>query len=58
MKMFRVVVNGNEYKVGIEELAEEMHPTASCRLKAAPAAPRPAQPQPAPKTQPKHKRRS
>jgi biotin carboxyl carrier protein len=23
MKMFRVVVNGNEYKVGIEELAEE-----------------------------------
>lgn len=29
MKMFRVVVNGSEYKVGIEELAEEnlAHPT-------------------------------
>ena len=28
MKMFRVVVNGSEYKVGIEELAEEItsHP--------------------------------
>ena len=23
MKMFRVVVNGSEYQVGIEELAEE-----------------------------------
>jgi glutaconyl-CoA/methylmalonyl-CoA decarboxylase subunit gamma len=31
MKMFRVVVNGSEYKVGIEELAEEnaSHPNQS-----------------------------
>lgn len=51
MKMFRVVVNGNEYKVAIEELAEEGTPQPSGN-KAAPAAPRPAQPQPAAKPKP------
>ena len=51
MKMFRVVVNGSEYKVGIEELAEEGTPQ-SAGNKAAPAAPRPAQPQPAAKPKP------
>ncbi len=49
MKMFRVVVNGNEYKVGIEELAEESTSQPS-QTKAAPA-PRPTQPQPAAKPQ-------
>lgn len=51
MKMFRVVVNGNEYKVAIEELAEEGAPLPSAS-KAAPAAPRPAPPQPAAKPKP------
>ena len=36
MKMFRVVVNGNEYKVGIEELGEEKVSNPS-PAKAAPA---------------------
>lgn len=46
MKMFRVVVNGNEYKVGIEELSEQgaNNPAGTY---AAPS-PRPAQPKPAP----------
>lgn len=51
MKMFRVVVNGNEYKVAIEELAEEGTPQPSGTT-AAPAAPRPAKPQPAAKPKP------
>ncbi len=38
MKMFRVVVNGNEYKVAIEELAEEGTPQPSGTA-AAPAPP-------------------
>ena len=50
MKMFRVVVNGSEYKVGIEELAEEStsQPT---QTKAAPVTQAP-QPKPAAKPQP------
>ena len=55
MKMFRVVVNGSEYKVGIEELVEEKstHP-APQKYAAAPApSPKPAQSPPAPKTPPK-----
>ena len=51
MKMFRVVVNGSEYKVGIEELAEE-GTSQPVQKKAAPA-PKPAQPKPAAKAQPK-----
>jgi glutaconyl-CoA decarboxylase len=51
MKMFRVVVNGNEYKVAIEELAEEGTPQPSGTT-AAPAPPRPAKPQPAAKPKP------
>lgn len=51
MKMFRVVVNGNEYNVEIEELGGESSPQ-----KSAPApAPTPkaaAQPKPTPKAQP------
>ena len=47
MKMFRVVVNGNEYKVGIEELAEER--TTNPAAKYAASSPRPTQPQAAPK---------
>lgn len=45
MKMFRVVVNGNEYKVEIEELADG-------QTSAAPAAPQPAVPKPAPAAKP------
>lgn len=55
MKMFRVVVNGSEYKVGIEELAEEAQ-TPSVQTKAAtPATPEPvvSKPQPAPPAQQK-----
>jgi len=52
MKMFRVVVNGSEYKVGIEELAEEIAPQAS-QATAKPAPP-PPQPKPAIKAQPAH----
>ncbi len=51
MKMFRVVVNGSEYKVGIEELAEEIT-TQPMQAKAASAA-KPMQPPAPPKTQPK-----
>ena len=55
MKMFRVVVNGNEYKVEIEELAEEtVSPPQVTQAAPAPpthASPKPtvqtAQPQPA-----------
>lgn len=48
MKMFRVVVNGNEYKVGIEELAEETvsSPQVAQAAPAAPAAPTHAPPKP------------
>lgn len=48
MKMFRVVVNGNEYKVGIEELAEETvsSPQVAQATPAAPAAPTHAPPKP------------
>lgn len=52
MKMFRVVVNGSEYKVGIEELAEEKSIQAAPKKPAAPSAP-PAQPAAAPKAAPK-----
>ena len=52
MKMFRVVVNGSEYKVGIEELAEETQATPVQTKPAAPTAPAPQpaapKPQPAP----------
>jgi len=37
MKMFRVVVNGSEYKVGIEELAEENPPQPTLLSPAPPA---------------------
>jgi biotin carboxyl carrier protein len=46
MKMFRVVVNGSEYKVEIEELAEE-NASRPAQAKVAPS-PRPTQPKPAP----------
>lgn len=53
MKMFRVVVNGSEYKVGIEELAEE-NVSRSSQPETAPTPPQPiakTQPRPsAPKT--------
>lgn len=55
MKMFRVVVNGNEYKVGIEELAEETvsSPHVAQAPPAAPAAPAaPTHAPPKPKVQP------
>lgn len=45
MKMFRVVVNGSEYKVGIEELAEETVSPPQV-AQAAPAAPTQAPPKP------------
>jgi glutaconyl-CoA/methylmalonyl-CoA decarboxylase subunit gamma len=55
MKMFRVVVNGNEYKVGIEELNEEgeavaapTRPTVRPAAAAAPAVTPAAKPSPAP----------
>lgn len=54
MKMFRVVVNGNEYKVEIEELAEGQPSPASSAPKPA-AAPKPTaapKPAPAPKATP------
>lgn len=54
MKMFRVVVNGSEYKVGIEELGEEKSSTAAASKPVAPApapaaktAPKPSPPKPA-----------
>lgn len=48
MKMFRVVVNGNEYKVGIEELAETTvsSPQVAQAAPAAPAVPTHAPPKP------------
>ena len=50
MKMFRVVVNGYEYKVGIEEIAEEK---STGRTAARPApAPQPTQPQTLAKPEP------
>jgi biotin carboxyl carrier protein len=51
MKMFRVVVNGSEYKVGIEELADESTSQPS-QAKAPPAA-KPATPNVTVKAQPK-----
>jgi len=50
MKMFRVVVNGSEYKVGIEELAEA-NTSQSTQAKAAPVV-QPSQPKPVAKAQP------
>ncbi|KJR96534.1 MAG: hypothetical protein VR65_27700 [Desulfobulbaceae bacterium BRH_c16a] len=50
MKMFRVVVNGSEYKVGIEELAEEK--TGNPGKAHATPSPRPAQPKASPKPEP------
>lgn len=47
MKMFRVVVNGNEYEVGIEEL-KEGNTTVPTETKIA-AAPRPDKPKAPPK---------
>ncbi|WP_320045879.1 biotin/lipoyl-containing protein [uncultured Ilyobacter sp.] len=44
MKTFKVVVNGNEYEVGVEEVKAG---TAAPRAAAAPAAPKPAAPTPA-----------
>ncbi len=43
MKMFRIVVNDNEYRVGIEELQEE---SGAAPVSAPKPAPRPAAPQP------------
>lgn len=51
MKMFRVVVNGSEYKVGIEELAEE-NASQTSQAKAA-SAPTDTPRQPTVKAQPK-----
>ena len=51
MKMFRVVVNGSEYKVGIEELAEDNAPQPS-QAKVVPA-PKVSQPKPTVTAQPK-----
>lgn len=44
MRMFRVVVGGNEYEVGIEEITEGAapQPAAAPRPAAAPAEPKPA----------------
>jgi biotin carboxyl carrier protein len=53
MKMFRVVVNGIEYKVGIEEMAEENQPQSS-QSYAASVPPTHTPPKPEVKTQPKH----
>lgn len=50
MKMFRVVVNGSEYKVGIEELAEE-NASQPIQAKAA-SSPTHTQPKPIVKVQP------
>lgn len=54
MKMFRVVVNGSEYKVGIEELAEEksIQPTSQKPAAAPAPSPKPAQNPPAPQAAP------
>jgi len=46
MKMFRVVVNGSEYKVGIEELMEGTSPQPAPIKATAPAAPKPQPAQP------------
>lgn len=53
MKMFRVVVNGSEYKVGIEELAEEAQTPSVQAKSAAPTTPKPvvSKPQSAPPAQ-------
>ncbi len=55
MKMFRVVVNGSEYEVGIEELAEEAQTPSVQTKAAAPATPKPvvSKPQSAPPAQQK-----
>lgn len=54
MRMFRVVVGGNEYEVGIEEITENAgsapaaapRPAAAPAAKPAPAAPKAASPKP------------
>ena len=51
MKMFRVVVNGSEYKVAIEELMEENTPQPIQERAAVPT--RQTQPQPLPNQQPR-----
>jgi len=44
MKMFRVVINGSEYKVGIEELADEnIAPSSPAKTSPAPVARKPEQ---------------
>jgi biotin carboxyl carrier protein len=53
MKMFRVVVNGIEYKVGIEEMAEVNQPQSRQNY-AAPVPPAHTPPKPAVKNQSKH----
>jgi biotin carboxyl carrier protein len=45
MKMFRVVVNGSEYRVGIEELAEETQDSPAPARSSAPVSAPPAQEQ-------------
>lgn len=50
MKMFRVVVNGHEYKVGIEEIAEEKK-TGQAVARPAPS-PQPSQVAPPPRPEP------
>ncbi len=50
MKMFRVVVNGNEYKVGVEEIAEEKSTTRAAV--SPPPSPKPVQPMPAARPEP------
>ncbi len=48
MKMFRVVVNDNEYKVGIEEIAGDTAPLPVQAPQAAPSSPPPPSPKPQP----------
>ncbi len=55
MKMFRVVVNGSEYKVGIEELLEGTSPQPAPIKATAPAAPKPQPAQPTQPAQPRPK---
>ncbi len=52
MKMFRVVVNGSEYKVGIEELAEEIASQPNQQKTVVP--PKNTTPKPAASVQPAH----
>ena len=54
MKMFRVVVNGNEYKVGIEELVEEKASNPSPTKATTAPSPTPAKPAAQPVSAPKN----